>query len=163
MRYIIVLFTVIFGCMRFLLSSILLYSIVVLTGLSSCTERSQEEALDDAVPDDFRTFYSQFFQDSSYQLGHIVFPLQGVRGGDDSDTATAFIPWERDTWRLHRPIQKISDYHHTFDILSDDLIVETIEERNAPIAMQRRFARMAEGWHLIYYIEMQPMSKKQTE
>jgi len=131
--------------------------------LTGCTERHQKEAIDDAVPKDFRSFYQQFLEDSSYQLEHIVFPLDGIRGKDNADTSMTFIPWQKDTWALHKRVADMDNYYHTFDILSDDLIVETIEERNAPIAMQRRYARMADGWHLIYYIEMQPMSRKQNE
>lgn len=149
--------------MRLRLSVILLTSLVILSGLLSCTEKQQEATIDEALPADFRSFYDKFLADSAFQFEHIVFPLQGVRGIDNFDTTRADIPWQKDTWKLHKPISKISDYQHTFDILSDDLIVETIEERNAPIAMQRRFARMADGWHLIYYIEMQPMSKKVSE
>lgn len=144
-------------------NSIIFYSLVLLIGSFGCTEKPDEASFDEAVPADFRTFYSEFLNDSSYQMAHIAFPLQGMRGSDDSDTSSVFIPWQEDNWTLHRAIDNLGNYQQTFDILSDDLIVETIEERDAPIAMQRRFARMADGWHLIYYIEMQPMSQRQTE
>jgi hypothetical protein len=135
---------------------------LIFTGLlPACTQstETQEESLA-GLPAEFIMFYDQFLSDSAFQIAHISFPLQGLPGPDNIDSNGAFIPWEKASWTIHKPIANSSDYVHTFDFLSDDLIVETIEERDAPIAMQRRYARMADGWHLIYYVDMQPMSKK---
>jgi len=148
--------------MRLLLKSILLCSVLIQFGLASCSggQHQGDEELE-GLPDDFRKFYLHFHQDSAFQIAHIVFPLPGIPGRIDVDSSGVTATWEKETWKMHQRIYNIGDYHHTFDVLSNDLIVETIEERNAPIAMQRRFARMATGWHLIYYIEMQPLSRQE--
>jgi len=30
------------------------------------------------LPDDFKKFYEKFHTDSSYQMKHIIFPLEGI-------------------------------------------------------------------------------------
>jgi hypothetical protein len=150
--------------MRFLPSSILFGLLVLMAGTCGCTRNHrQEEGAMNGLPPDFKSFYHQFHHDSTFQMEHIVFPLQGLPGHADPDSTGSVMLWQKETWKIHKPIDHIEDYIHTFDILGDDMIVETIEERNAPIAMQRRFARMAAGWHLIYYIEMQALSKKRDK
>jgi len=150
--------------MRFQLNSILLFSFIILIGLTNCTEnQNQQDESMEGLPADFLSFYKQFHHDSTFQMAHIAFPLQGIRGPNNLDSSETFIPWQKVGWKLHKPIDNLIDYQKTFDVLSSDLIVETIEQRGAPIAMQRRFALMADGWHLIYYIEMQPMSRQESQ
>ncbi len=153
----------IFGCMQLPVSRIIVFALFVLFGLSNCTERrNQNEDPLGNLPADFSSFYQQFHTDTAFQLTHIVFPLKGLRGDNVLDSNGIALPWVKETWKLHKRIENMRDYQQTFDVLSDDLIVETIEERDAPIAMQRRFARMSDGWHLIFYAEMQPQSRRKS-
>ena len=46
------------------------------------------------------------------------------------------------------------NYTVQYDVLTPELVLETIRHKTTPFAMQRRFARMADGWNLIYYKEM---------
>ena len=105
------------------------------------------------LPEGFSAFYQQFHQDSAFQMGHIVFPLQGIPDNADKATIDAgSFRWEREKWNLMRPVDyQMSEYKREFIPLTDEMVMERILHKNGQFGMVRRFAIISGEWHLIYY------------
>lgn len=127
----------------------------------SCTQKDSSEASTTPVglPEGFNEFYVRFHRDTAFQMAHISWPLQGIKAGFEPDT-TGY--WTRGEWQPHTIIPSSMEYDQQFNVLTEDLVVETIRDRESQYAMQRRFARMSGGWSLIYYVEMQPTRPNNT-
>lgn len=111
---------------------------------------------------DFEQFYDQFMQDSSFQVQHINFPLEGlpdnaVDYGEDLST----FRWTAETWRMHRPIDfEKTKMQQNFQTLGEELIIENIIDPNYGYGMVRRWAKLGGEWSLIYYAGMNPVQAK---
>ncbi|MCB0664603.1 MAG: hypothetical protein KDC80_02220 [Saprospiraceae bacterium] len=117
---------------------------------------SQEEEVS-SIPDEFRAFYDRFHEDTSYQIDHITFPLAGLPANADT-LSTPVYHWKRDNWRWHRAIDpNLTGYERAWQLLTDEMIVETIIQTTSGIGMERRFAKIDDEWQLIYYAAMNPM------
>ena len=147
----------IFGRMQFRFKRSLLPVILTCTLLSSCRQDVASEMHRSQLPADFIEFYTLFHHDTAYQMEHIVFPLPGLKMIlNESDSTAGKDYWTKQGWVPHRKMKSSDQFIRSYDILEETMIVETIRERDGINAMQRRFARMSDGWHLIYYMEMQP-------
>ena len=104
-----------------------------------------------SVTDSFERFYEQFHQDSTFQLAHIIFPLKGISTDGDSMGRDPNFHWQEDQWVLHKPFREDSGFERTWTEVGDGLITETIVQPQAQVGMERRFARLEDGWYLIYY------------
>lgn len=112
---------------------------------------------------DFEAFYNRFMTDSLYQIGHIVFPLEGIPDHADSTNirGTSF-RWTKEDWVMHRKFDPAnSGYKVEFIPFGDDLMVENITHHSGQYGMMRRFAKLNNEWHLIYYVGMNAIQKKQ--
>jgi len=112
-----------------------------------------------ALPTDFRIFYADFHQDSVFQLEHVSFPLEGLPAYADS---IQMIPgnykYKREDWSLHRGFNdNEGQFERKFNILSENMIIETIKDDQNGIGMQRRFANSDGEWRLIYYADINLM------
>ena len=114
---------------------------------------------DTGLSADFEKFYEKFHEDSSYQIAHIPFPIEGVPSFSDSlASADPNFRWTMDNWKIHRPFDfEGSAYSQTFTALGDDIIVEQIKHSSGSFAMVRRFARLGGEWYLIYFADMNPV------
>ncbi len=120
---------------------------------------SSEEA-EINLPSEFETFYDRFHNDTNYQIEHIIFPLSGLPANADTLIDRNAFRWNREDWKWHRPMdENLSGYDRQWSVVSDDLIIETIESNKAAFGMMRRFARMDNRWMLIYYAAMNPIQK----
>lgn len=118
-------------------------------------EEDQQETT--TVPADFRTFYDRFHTDTLYQMDHISFPLAGLPANADTLTSPSFY-WKADHWKWHRPIDPdLTGYERQWQVVSDEMVIETIVQTTTGIGMVRRFAKMGNDWSLIYYAGMNPM------
>ena len=108
---------------------------------------------DAEIPRDFISFYTEFHEDSLFQIEHITFPLEGLP--PNADTLTMQMQdfrWTKDKWRMHHlPDEKNVDMDKKWVKLGDKLIVEMIQLNETKMAMQRRFAKTSMGWALTYY------------
>ena len=105
------------------------------------------------LPPDFRDFYERFHRDTAYQLANITFPLEG-RILTDTATGRAIAGrFERGDWVVHRRFDLGADFARELAIIDDGLIFETISARTGNYAIERRFARQAGEWNLIFYRE----------
>jgi hypothetical protein len=123
---------------------------IAIVAVLQCTRKQPQQK----ETEEFPAFYERFHTDSIFQMSRIAFPLSGLPAADTADD----FRWTADNWILHRPFDNSTgEFDRDVQVITDDLIVETISVRGLDIAMQRRFARMADGWNLIYYVEMQPV------
>ena len=125
--------------------------------LFACKEKQAEKAdvsdADMELPEGFPAFYQRFHQDSSFQMDHIIFPLEGIPDNADLETIQAgTFRWQKDQWHLMRPVDyQMSEYSRDFVPLTDEMVVERIIHKNGQFGMVRRFAVIGGEWHLIYY------------
>ncbi|MDX1476846.1 MAG: hypothetical protein R3301_04035 [Saprospiraceae bacterium] len=138
--------------------------LLLVIGIVSCNRSQPDTAADTAtdqeavIPHDFLQFYARFHADSAFQMARITFPLEGLPANRDSTTPADGFRWQASEWALHRPLNNDNgQFEQRFNVIGDGLIVETIKDRRLPLGMQRRFARLSDGWHLIHYVEMQPI------
>ena len=121
--------------------------------IGTCFIYSCERTTEDtpgSLPPGFAEFYERFHQDTSFQMQHIAFPIPEKKPEPDT-VGTPESQWTRDNWVLHRPITEAAEFERTFDVLTDELIVETIRHIEQNYAIQRRYALTNEGWSLVYY------------
>jgi hypothetical protein len=105
---------------------------------------------------DFYAFYQSFHLDSTFQMEHIIFPLQGLPSNADSLTiARNDFYWQAEDWKPHRPVDfETSEYKREITPLSEDIVVEKIIHRSGQTGMMRRFVRMGDDWYLIYFADL---------
>jgi len=124
----------------------LLTSILISMSLLSCKQdKSDIKTVSENVveiPEDFVSFYEQFHTDSTFQLEHIVFPLAQKK---DSTK------WQKDSWQIHKPFDSQNgNFERVLDNFAG-IITETIMEKNGAFLITRRFSKIGDEYHLIYY------------
>ena len=123
--------------------------------------RATEESVD-TLPADFVEFYDQFHTDSLYQLNHIIFPLEGLPNslGDGDTTSTQRFFWKREEWKKHNHFTDPSkQFEHWYQVLDERLIEHWVQMKGTDMVIHRRFAKLDDGWYLIYYAGLRPMEK----
>lgn len=123
---------------------------------------SASETAQDTLPRDFVTFFDRFHADSMYQINHITFPLAGLPDaqGDPDTVMTMRYFWQKENWKMHRPFTDPSQqFEQWFEILDTRIIEHWIHMKGTSLYLHRRFARLDNGWYLIYYAGMRPGSK----
>lgn len=111
------------------------------------------------VPEDFVEFYELFHSDSAYQMAHIQWPLQGVPS-NDSLRVPGFA-FQAEDWSLHQIFDPAeSGYRSEFEMMTEDLIIERINDRQGRYGLVRRWLRdaVSEEWMLIYYQQPMPLA-----
>ena len=104
------------------------------------------------LPEDFITFYDRFHSDFDFQLTRIVFPLEG-RIVETGESESGY--WRIEDWTFHRHFsEKDSHFKKTFSTRGN-LVIEIIADESQTFSMERRWAKLQDGWSLIYYRSMQ--------
>jgi len=112
------------------------------------------------LPPDSITFYDQFHEDSPYHLQHLSFPLSAIPPNIDSTFSGNYF-WQENDWQLHRPFDAMDgEFVQHFQSLGGELIIEEIQHQSGQYGMQRRFARLSNGWNLIFYAAMNQLSQE---
>ena len=152
-----------------MLSTIILLPII----LDSCarkpaqeTETQAEEQTADTLPDDFVVFFDRFHADSQYQMDHIVFPLEGLPNstGDTDTVITQRFFWQRADWKKHNKFTDPSgQFEHWYTVINDRIIEHWINMKGTNLVMVRRFAKLDDGWYLIYYAGLRPHAENEEE
>lgn len=123
------------------------------------SESSDVAPVETTIPADFEDFYERFHSDTNYQMAHIVFPLSGLPANADTLQAQDF-KWQKDSWKWHRAMDEtLSGYERSWQVISDEMISETIVQTSVGIGMTRRFAKVGGEWNLIYYAGMNPVGQ----
>lgn len=103
----------------------------------------------------FLEFYEKFGQDSIYQMNHITFPLEGMKSIKNEETVIdPDFRWSQEEWVLHKSFDDMDGtfIKEFFDI--NGIVIEIISDPSGKFTMERRFGKLSQGWHLIYYREM---------
>ncbi len=99
---------------------------------------------------EFANFYHLFHADSSFQVEHIAWPLDGnLQKGDAG--ALVDVRWQPEDWQIHKPLELGSGYVQEVDNSQPDLVIERIKTTEGAYIIERRFAKLGEDWWLIYY------------
>ena len=116
----------------------------------------------DQIPPDFLIFYSQFHNDSTFQMQHIDFPLDGIPNYADSLTLVEKnFRWQEEDWELHKLTERRKEsFHEDLVILEDWLINEFISvgQGEKQLWMERRFMKSGGEWRLIYFSGLNKMN-----
>ncbi len=112
---------------------------------------------ENGLPADFVSFYEQFHRDSAFQMERIIWPLEGVPDNAGDRLTDRTFRWQRDEWRIMKPIDVKSSFQREFLPMSDELIIEKITNNTGQFALIRRWAIISGDWHLIYYAGMNPV------
>ena len=117
------------------------------------------ESVVDTLPDDFVSFFNQFHEDSSYQIDHINFPLEGMPAttGDGDTIPTERYFWQKENWKKHnRFTDPGGNFDHWYVVVNERIIEHWIQMKGTNLYMKRRFAKFEDGWYLIYYQGLRP-------
>lgn len=124
-------------------------------------ENNTESAVADTLPDDFVEFFKRFHTDSIYQLEHIIFPLEGLPHAESStDTVMAErFYWQKDNWVKHNPFNDPSgQFEHWYEVIDPRVIEHWVQLKGTKMVIRRRFAKLDDGWYLIYYAGLRPLT-----
>jgi hypothetical protein len=133
--------------------------------LSSCGDQknapevSTEQTVIDTLPKDFVAFFNQFHEDSAYQLAHIIFPLEGLPAstGTGDTLPTERYYWQKKDWIKHnRFTDPGGNFDHWYLVVNERIIEHWIQLKGTNLHMKRRFAKLDDGWYLIYYQGLRP-------
>ncbi|MFK7775259.1 MAG: hypothetical protein AB8F94_24180 [Saprospiraceae bacterium] len=106
------------------------------------------------IPSDFLVFYTQFHSDSSYQMQHINFPLEGLpEYADSTILAEGNFRWEKEGWQIHKNLDaRKEEFVQNLRLVSDGLIFEFIPTGGEKkLWIERRFMKTNGEWRMIYY------------
>lgn len=114
---------------------------------------------------EFYDFYQKFHRDSLFQIAHITWPLEGLpnhAGMDSTVNRSETYYWEKEDWTMHQPIDfEMSEFRRELTPISEDLIFENITHKSGHYGMIRRWAKLSDGWNLIYYVGMNRIGKEE--
>ncbi len=129
----------------------------------SGTSEDPDAVSADTLPGDFSKFFNQFHEDSVYQVEHIMFPLEGLpasTGDGDTLTSNRYF-WQKADWKIHRHINDPGqNFDNWFEVMDARVIEHWIQMKGTNLYMRRRFAKLDDGWHLIYYQGMRPVNRE---
>lgn len=106
------------------------------------------------IPADFLVFYTQFHSDSSFQMSHIDFPLEGLpEYADSTILAEGNFKWQEENWEMHKNLDaRKEDFAKNLTVVSDGLIFEFIPTGGEKkLWIERRFLKSNGDWRMIYY------------
>lgn len=113
-----------------------------------------ESNYEQKLPDDFHAFYDSYHSDSTFQMERTLFPLNGLTQSSDSTKVAEEVVWQKEEWILHKPFDSQNGtFERTFTNI-EGIITEYISANNGMFSLEKRYARLAGQWHLIYYQEM---------
>ena len=137
--------------------------------LPSCKKEAKSEnsatteTEGDTLPSEFVAFFDRFHEDSAFQMAHITFPLEGLpNSNNDSvvNNAERYY-WTRADWKIHHGfVDPSNQFTQWFEMIGDRMIEHWVHMKGTNLFLQRRFAKLSDGWYLIYYVGMRPRSEK---
>ncbi|HUR31516.1 MAG TPA: hypothetical protein VMZ69_08775, partial [Saprospiraceae bacterium] len=79
----------------------------------------------------------------------------------DTDTVmTQRYFWQRADWKKHNAFTDPSgNFEHWYTVLNPRIIEHWIRMKGTNLVMVRRFAKLDNGWYLIYYAGLRPNSE----
>jgi hypothetical protein len=131
----------------------LLFALISCKQKNSSTEDSSGNPV--YMTEDFLTFIDKFSTDSSYQMEHILFPLEGKPAMKDSlDIIPDNFRWQKEGWTIHKPYDDMNGTFTRELVDFNGIVMELISDTSGKYSMERRFSKLNDGWYLIYYKSM---------
>lgn len=125
--------------------------------IASCKNNNADISIQEKefknLPIDFQEFYTKFHSDTSYQFMHVSFPMQGhiIHKHPEGDTIES-VTWTKKNWRIHTRFDTSNKaFKQTFQTVSDNAILESITGLEGMFKIEKRYAKLSDGWNLIYY------------
>ena len=113
------------------------------TPTSSETDPTADEAFD--------TFYTQFMNDSAFQMERIQFPLPGQKFTEEIEDST--YRWPREEWRvLSEPQIDPSNFTRNLQV-SDTLATDEITGMSTGFYFKMVYRPVGRKWHLVYLVD----------
>ena len=129
--------------------------VVCLLCTVSCKDKKTEDSTKEetvTLPEDFLQFYDRFHSDFDFQISRIIFPLEG-KLEETGEGGMGY--WHADDWTFHRHFsEKDSHFKRAFST-KGNLVIEIIADASQTFSMERRWAKLQDGWSLIYYRSME--------
>lgn len=129
------------------LISIISYCIIIVITTVACDSSSKHQS-------GFEDWHYQFLRDSSFQISHIIFPLQGLPSLDAEEQAEDLSNyyWTKHNWAILGPLlDKNNRYSQSIRALSDDIVIEYVEDFQSGLIQERRYSAMHGDWYLIFF------------
>lgn len=129
------------------------FSLLIILSLA-CTPRTNtapiaEEETGLVTSEEFIKFYDKFHTDSLYQIKHIIFPLEGHIYNEDNEKEK--ISWTLENWKLHKAFDDMGGtFTRSYSEFGGIISEKILDDRNIS-SMERRFSKIQNEWHLIYY------------
>jgi len=123
---------------------------------STSSDSDQQVSSLSGIPD-FDKFYYRFHVDSTFQLEHVSFPLEGIPSNyGDLEIDLETFKWKKEDWAHHNLITS-KEFESSFQVLDETLVTEFIIHESKTMGMKRRFSKSDDRWFLIYYAGMNPI------
>ena len=125
--------------------------ILVAHSCKTVTDNKQapEKSNESFLSAEFEQFYEQFHTDSSYQIDHIIFPLEGMTYDEDNNSIVKL--WTPENWIMHKPFDDMGGtFTRSYTEFGGIISEKIIDDRNIS-NMERRFSKIQGEWSLIYY------------
>lgn len=139
---------------------LLFFAFIICLITTSCDQTAPTNK--EANVDDFPSFYKKFHQDSAFQMSRISFPLQGLPERADSATiVSGTFRWEKENWKIQKAFtSQNNEFEQSFLPIGEDMIIEKLTHKKWGLAITRRFAKLDDGWNLIYYSGLNKFEEK---
>lgn len=115
-----------------------------------------------SLPKDFNDFYLRFHEDSAYQMAHINWPLEGLpnaKSPEDTIPPEYFF-WQKATWKKHNHFTDPgNNFQQWFEMKGDRIVEHWVLMKGTNMYIVRRFAKLDNGWHLIFYQGLRPTKR----
>ena len=121
---------------------------------STPTTSQVETTENQELPENFVEFYNKFYSDSTYQMNHILFPLNGYAESNDSVRQMQAKTWTVDDWKIHRPFNDMNGTFERYFAVDGNVISEFHESTNGMFIAEKRFTPIRNEYQLIYYQDL---------
>lgn len=138
--------------MQYKISFLFLLFLAACSGKQEASEVTESSSvLSTELPAGFHDFYDAFHSDSTFQLNHIVFPLEGKMVRKDSmETIALDKEYLAEDWKLHKPFKADAGFNRNFTVMGN-LVIEKMADNMGLYTVERRWGMVDSTWSLIYY------------
>lgn len=131
----------------------LIFLICIIPG---CINSQEKRNLNQTVSEDFSSFYSRFYSDSTFQRERTLNPLEGkILSWDDNDVV------REEFWTNLKGVVKVEPKEYFLKLVSekvkselikkDTLVVERYWAENSGFEIIKKYILRSDKWYLYYY------------
>lgn len=134
------------------MKNLLILLLVITTGCNNSQEKSKQTILNQTVSEDFSSFYSKFYSNTSYQNERILKPLKGKIIEWDDDIVKEET-WDNKKVTITSKEKFLQVYKNlkTDLIKKDTVVIEKYWIEQSGFLVERRFILQYGKWYLYSY------------